>query len=117
MAATSRDTSVSLHEATIFAALCRQPDRWRTHREIHEAVPTVAARTVRHHARRLADRGLLARQWIFPEYRYRIAASPPAEALVHAERLRAALDVLGIGVHVPFAFSEEGKAGSAEGKA
>ena len=103
MKTTSRDESLSLHEALVFAALCRRPDRWRTSQEIHGAVPTVAARTVRHHARRLTDCGLLERQWIFPEYRYRIAAVPPAQAFAHAERLRSALDVLGIDVHVPFA--------------
>ena len=98
--------SVSTHEALVFAAFCRQPDRWRTHREVLEAVPAVAARTLRHYARRLADRGLLSRQWIFPEYRYRIAAHPPAEASAHVERLRVALELLGVDVHIPFAAAD-----------
>ena len=96
MDAAIRELRPSSHIAMVFAAIKAKPDHWQTHRDIHKAVPTISARTVRFHARSLAELGLLERHWIFPEYHYRIAPSPPVETGAYAKRLNDVIDMLSI---------------------
>ena len=77
----------STHKAKVYAAVLSRPNEWLTHEQIVRIATGVALRTVREHAKSLADAGLLERKWAFPSTYYRVVADVPE----HARELRDAL--------------------------
>ena len=91
------NNQISLHELLVFAAFSRAKGKWLTNMELaDELAPRVQPRTVRHHVKRLADKGIVTQAPVFPSHRFQLAERVPQRGTSYLDRLHKAAEVFGV---------------------
>lgn len=86
--------AISTHEVRVYHAI-KSARRWLTNREIQEAVPDIANRTVRAHTLKLSSLGLIDQAQVFPGHRFRWSETSERRNPAYCKRLESAAAVFG----------------------